>query len=410
MEDLASAFPDWANLPVMHLITEKIKCIKDYVRFRAVCHPWRFKSLSKPSHFPLQLPWLMIPSPTSRKPNDGNWLFYDLWEVKKQKIHLPEAIGKTCSATYRGWLLLVAPRGTEVFLLNPLTRVRVDLPSFSFSTRVEHDLVPIDYDEGYGRLSRSVGLLFCEEFITKITFSADLTDPNCIIMLLFESRGPFFCKVGDYCWTQVILPVFADPIRLIDAACYNGSIYLLLEYGFYIYHLNDLNNKKQIINMWQCGFSKHQKSVHFLVGNKYGLYVVTEIEYEDEEAEETIEEKAFQKHHYKPKIELYQFIDTELQVKLKRIADTNDITIFYGDHHHYLAVCADDWDSLDGSCIYQEFELYKYADQVFKHGPRYGMFCAKLDDLNSELVVFGQGNIPLIRSCKQAFWFQPTFM
>lgn len=94
----------------------------------------------------------------------------------------------------------------------------------------------------------------------------------------------------------------------------------------------------------------------------------------------------------KQKIELYQIIDQESRMReVKQIADTSNITIFYGDNYHYLAVCTDDWDSFDGGCMYMEYvcsssagneiilnhmdPMYCYANE-----PCYGIFFAKLDD------------------------------
>ncbi|KAF3325290.1 F-box protein [Carex littledalei] len=101
----------------------KIKSITDYVRFRAVCSPWRSASVAKPRHLPFQPPWLMYPAYKNEIQ-----LFYDLWQDKIHKIPLPETVGELCCASYRGWFMLVACDHTELFLLNPLTRARVELP------------------------------------------------------------------------------------------------------------------------------------------------------------------------------------------------------------------------------------------------------------------------------------------
>ncbi|KAJ3686997.1 hypothetical protein LUZ61_016161 [Rhynchospora tenuis] len=233
MEGSASEFRDWAHLlpvEIVQVISNKVKSITDYVRFRAVCSPWRSASLPKPSHLPPQLPWLMIPfSPWDSRTDDGIRLFFDIFESKMRKLHLPETIGLLCSASYRGWLLLVATKGAEVFLLNPLTRARVNLPSFTTPVRhIRSDSSAPDYDASW------VFEPFSRNFaITRVTFSSDLTDPNCLIMVFVEiCRGIFCCRVGDLCWTVVnILPSEATTG---DAAYYNGCFYLLSKGVMYI--------------------------------------------------------------------------------------------------------------------------------------------------------------------------------
>ncbi|KAJ4777844.1 F-box family protein [Rhynchospora pubera] len=132
-----SAFSDWSHLPpdIVQLISEKFKSITDYLRFRAVCSPWRSASLPRPRHLPPQLPWLMLTHKPYKKQkgqrHNGVYLFYDLERSKLREVHLPETTGMVCCASYQGWLLLLASKGREVLLLNPITRARIQLPPFT---------------------------------------------------------------------------------------------------------------------------------------------------------------------------------------------------------------------------------------------------------------------------------------
>ncbi|XP_078182093.1 uncharacterized protein LOC144575729 [Carex rostrata] len=420
MEDSATAFPDWAHLPLaaVLLISQKVKCITDYVRFRAVCSPWRSASLPKPSHLPPQLPWLMIPYLVSTDiVDDGIRLFYDLWESKMCKIPLPETIGKMCCATYRGWILIVASGGSELFLLNPLTRARVPLPPFNIPVKHIWDGDEEDKRRFGERPPRMVDHLFksmsTPYAITKITFSRDLTDPNCVIMVFFQrARGLFYCKVGDPSWTKVAQPPYPNA-ELADAAYNNGSFYLYYEGVMAIYNLN--KHKEQGIYFFQPELKSLPK--FFLVG-KSGVYMAVvhpaEEEYGEEAEEATVEVP-------KQKIDLYQVIGEELQMDLKRVADTSNTVLFYGDNFHFLDVCADDWDPLVGGSIYMECVCSSYVDNdvmlnredlthCLDHEPCYGIFFAKMDNGKTEPVVLGIAEMPLMVPPPPSMWFQPSII
>ncbi|KAF3336625.1 F-box protein [Carex littledalei] len=401
MENLTSVFPDWAHLPLaaVYLISEKVNCITDYVRFRAVCSPWRSASLPKPRHLPHQLPWLMIPSLKDLREDGGVHLFYDLWQSKMRKIHLPETIGKKCCASYRGWLLLMAPQGTELFLLNPLTRARVQLPSFTAPVNFIWDKAHNDLHIPTGK----VDFLFNSELrnyvITKMTFSVDLTDPNCLIMMFIQSlRAIFFCKLGDRCWTLVVLPRVPSG-GVTDAAYNNGSFYLL--YKRFILNFDLSQHKLQVQDMYS--FKPELQSVlSFFLEGKSGIYIVAvNFTIENEEAEKITERFP------KQKLELYQVQDQEQRMEVKRIVDISDTTIFNGDNYQYLAVRTDDWDSLNGGCMYNV--RASSADNAGDESS-YSIYFAKVDKVNPEPVVLDLAkNLPIWPSVP-AMWFQPSFV
>ncbi|XP_078172678.1 F-box protein At2g05970-like [Carex rostrata] len=375
MGDSASEFPDWAHLlpEVVYLISEKVKYIADYIRFRAVCSPWRSASAPKPRHLPHQLPWLMIPYGIRRTDDDGIRLFYDLWESKMRKIHLPETIGKLCWATYRGWLLIVASDCRELFLLNPLTRTRVKLPKF----------------RNWMDFSRS----------TKMTFSADLTDPNCFIMLFLPYyNGIYFCKAGDLFWTDAVphqvrreaVPLSVQQLRLKDATYNKGSFYLLYDQAMFVYDLY-----QQRVQGTYIFKPELQLVTKFFLKGKSGLYIVAN--YFTGRFEGALRQK----------IELYE-IQEQQQMEIKQIADTSDITIFHGYKYQYLAVRTTDWDSLDGDCMYMAYVRQPSAG--IDDGGSYSIYCAKLDDGEPKPVVLRLCEEMLNWLSLRAMWFQPNFV
>ncbi|KAJ4747531.1 F-box family protein [Rhynchospora pubera] len=393
MESSPSASPDWASLPkaAVLLISQKVKSITDYVRFRAVCSPWRAASFPKPTHLPPQLPWLMMPWCARNTSDDGVRLFYDLWESKLRKLHLPDTIGMVCCATGCGWLLLVSTKPEKVFLLNPITRARINLPFFA---------TPVKYVEEHSDDSRFMhnwsDLYFT---FTRLTFSANPTDPKCLITAFFkEIQEMVSCHPTDTCWKW--LDIRMDPPKKFeDATYYNGLFYVLYEEMLLVYDSNKLENR--VLYPWGPNIPAGKK---FLVEGKSGLYVVLLDDFHKEVMDEVDEDT---EECFKQRIDLYHF--EEQQLKFKKVTDKSNTMLFYGtDNRPYLAVSSDDWDSLDGGSVYMScrFKYDRGLDFLF------GVHKAKLDDckFNSICKVDDIGKGPP-KCCPSAttLWFQPSF-
>ncbi|KAJ4744728.1 F-box protein (DUF295) [Rhynchospora pubera] len=371
----SSKFRDWAHLPpeIVELISSKVKSTTDYVRFRAVCSPWRSASYPKPRHhLPPQLPWLMLPNNSWDPPCV---YFDDIWESKRRKFHLPEAKDMVYLASYRGWFLVTDFSKRKVFLLNPLTRARIQLPSFD------------------GRVKCLGDDKFCDIFYhhscnfkgTKMTFSANLTDPNCLITVLLGRYDVFCCRVGDLYWTCLTywtsVTYHAGLTTLTDATYYDRRFYLLCEESLTI--IESEKPEKMIVPMPEL------KDVRkcFLEG-KTGVFVLV---VRPEE-----------------KFELYQLIEESLM--LKQITDTsNNTSIFYGDTYSCVTVCADDWDSLDGGFVYTENKCVQNASQCAV-GSHYIIYFAQWDGQKIEHMVRDLGKEPQFGEGEPVMWFQPSFV
>ncbi|KAJ3687851.1 hypothetical protein LUZ61_017015 [Rhynchospora tenuis] len=367
-EGSPSGVPDWAHLPLaaMKLVSEKVKSINDYVRFRAVCSPWRSASLPKPRHLPPQLPWLMIPYDafSTYKKDDGIRLFYDLWESKMRRLHLPETIGIQCIAADRGWLLLVDTEDyEEVFLLNPLTRARIILPPLA--TPVNH-------------LRNNLSGDFA---ISKVTFSAALTDPNCMItVFLAGCKSILYCWVKHPCWTTVANSPNSFG-KFSDATCYNGRFYLLYERALVI-----IDSRKPMNRITYALKPEWYAVSKFFLEGKSGVYVLL----------------AF---FSKGKFELYQF--QEQPMMFTQITNLTNTAIFDGDNNYYLAVSSDDRELFVGGPMY----ICTSVPSAVKHEVvlRYNIYCVKRDEGMVEPVVCDLGEAPL-DSPIPAMWFQPSFV
>ncbi|KAJ4797021.1 F-box protein (DUF295) [Rhynchospora pubera] len=375
-----SELPDWSRLPelAVHLISTKVKSILDYVRFRAVCSSWRSGSPPKPSHLPPQLPWLMINDVTTVE--EGIGLFYDLWESKMRKLHLPEIVGMWCLASCHGWLLLTPTGGQEVFLLNPLTRARVPLPPFNTDFKYLYD----DCDAPF--------YYFLSLSVNKMTFSTDLTDPNCLIMVFHLGMTMIqICRVGEPCWTDVTGGPLHRFKTIQDATYYNGRLYLLYHEAMEIVDSNKPEERIVVYN-FEPGLQNFRK--RFLEG-KSGVYVV--IIEEDEVYSAAHNTKYGIKKTRKPKMELYQF--QEQSLKLNQISDTNNTAIFCGWGNFFPTVCSYDLDLVD----------YVGGNYIDVHGSwaesNYHICSTKMDSGKSKVVC----DLDAEHFIHSLIWFQPSF-
>jgi hypothetical protein len=215
--------PDWCLLPpdLVHMITEKVTSITDFMRFRAVCTAWRSASSPRPRHLPLQLPWLVL----SRGPDDGadanlgsSLSLYDLSQSKTHTLDFPQIQGKRICGSSHGWLILEKKR--DVWLFNPITRDQITLPSLSAKP------------SSFAGIHTEVEVLHCalRFCIRKAILSSNpRMHPNCLVMALFwGSWQTAFCKIGDECWTTLILAEeIPRPWCATDISYHNGFFYAI---------------------------------------------------------------------------------------------------------------------------------------------------------------------------------------
>ncbi|XP_043690299.1 uncharacterized protein At1g65760-like [Telopea speciosissima] len=107
----------------------------DFHRFSAVCRSWQSIAIAarKIRQFLLrpQLPCLMLSSSESSESEDHHHHhhgFFSVFHGKVFRLELPpEVYGARCCGSNWGWLIMVGNKGCN-FLLNPFTRVRIELP------------------------------------------------------------------------------------------------------------------------------------------------------------------------------------------------------------------------------------------------------------------------------------------
>ncbi|KAJ1694943.1 hypothetical protein LUZ63_011641 [Rhynchospora breviuscula] len=387
MEGAPSKRPDWAYLPelVLHWISEKLESITDFVQYRAVCSPWRSASLPMPRHLPPQLPWLMIGHKlNANEDDDGMRVFYDIWKGKMHKLHLPEIIGKGCCGTHRGWLLVIATEGREVFLLNPLTRARIDLPPFTTPIRHLGEEWHVPLHDAPHRFSP-----YHNFWGSKVILSSDLTDPDCLITVFLYLRVIFCYRIGDLCWTMVKNPLKND---VVDATYYNRRFYLLYDKGSeadMVIIDSDKPNEKI-----PSKFELKLGNIRRLLEGQCRVYLVS-VKFLIEEG-------------LKDKYELYQV--QEKSLKLKHITDTSNTTIFSTDNFRFLAVCSDDWDCLGGDSMYTVMliPVYEGKDVV---GHCYSIWSVNLEDGKlKQRWDLEEAPLQQVGLNETIMWFQPSLV
>ncbi|KAF0891409.1 hypothetical protein E2562_009838 [Oryza meyeriana var. granulata] len=217
----------WPQLPgdLLDNVAQRTAGIKDYVRLRAVCKPWR--SFLRPRSRP---PWLMLPyDPCSESCVRG---FLDVSDGTVHEIDLPDTRGKRCCGSSHGWL--VVERWPDVWLLNPATRERVQLPPL---TRRGEALAPSRFmergarerweDRAYRSLRRP---LFQPEVRRAALSSDPSVDGGCtVVVLLGAEEEVVFCSPTDASWTPLSCP--AGAFAAVDVAYQSGVFHLVSHHG-----------------------------------------------------------------------------------------------------------------------------------------------------------------------------------
>ncbi|XP_062183764.1 F-box protein SKIP23-like [Phragmites australis] len=217
----------WADLPdnLLDMVARRTVGIKDYVRLRAVCKSWR--SFLSPRSSP---PWLMLPyDPRGESCTRG---FLDVSDGTVHELDLPETRGKRCCGSSQGWLVL--ERWPDVWLLNPATRERVQLPPLTS----RGEAWPCSRFMGKGarerwedRAYRGLRRPLPQLEVRKAALSSDPSvDGACTVVVLLAAKDEVvFCKLTDASWTT--LACAPGAFSAVDVTYQNGRFNLVSHYG-----------------------------------------------------------------------------------------------------------------------------------------------------------------------------------
>ncbi|XP_056688960.1 uncharacterized protein [Spinacia oleracea] len=206
---------DWSAIldDILVKIAETLTIYSDYIRLRAVCLNWR-KSLpfTPPYTLPCQLPWLLLPPPTSITPHyDSRRTFYNILSNKLHTFSVSESsYPRRILGSSHGYLILTS--GTpEVFCLNPVTKSKVHLPplstlpgvvSFNFSNVGREYFVQ---DQLTGQIYPLELKQMRDDFIRKLVLSSPSNGFAFAITTSFlcKTTEMIFCTTSEDHWVWV---------------------------------------------------------------------------------------------------------------------------------------------------------------------------------------------------------------
>ncbi|KAM0886879.1 hypothetical protein ACQ4PT_029405 [Festuca glaucescens] len=187
---------DWSNVGEgpAGMIAERVLAsdVTDYVRFRAVCRPWRQCTADPRAHGMLDrrfLPrrWIMLREKAADP--DCRSRLLNVSTGQCVRAHLPELHGHdVCAPTVEGLLVLLNRSTYGVRLLNPLTRQVADLPPATTLYSL------------YWR----AGMYDADPTLDFKVSAAGLADDAATVAVLFEEVQMLaVAKPGDKQWTLV---------------------------------------------------------------------------------------------------------------------------------------------------------------------------------------------------------------
>ncbi|KAJ1287963.1 hypothetical protein BS78_02G051000 [Paspalum vaginatum] len=213
------AAPDWASLHVdlTQLIAARVLAtggFLDYVRFRAVCSPWRAaaasprgRSLLDPRFHPRR--WMLFPEGFGQFPghraHGGHARFFDLSAAGAfVRLPLPELKNHCILDSPDGLLLLQRDRDNAVRLLHPFTRDVAEFPDIDCLAHQLHELeFELTADPVYNISSWFHNTVRYLIQARKLCAAVNVTAKGAVtVMLALHRIGRVaFASAGDDSWT-----------------------------------------------------------------------------------------------------------------------------------------------------------------------------------------------------------------
>lgn len=187
----------WSDLQkeLLDLILQCLPVV-DHIRFGAVCTSWWSVMIDRAPPCPRQLPWLIAGFPSGNNASDT---IMSCWSIPENHTYKLDIIPKgLCSAGGNyGWLVMTSGDYSNFCLLNPVSKIRVDLPSYLDATRMHPP---------------------------KVVLSSSPSSSCCMVAVVsYGSTSAVACRVGDHDWTKIELL----PSKARDLTFHKGQLYIL---------------------------------------------------------------------------------------------------------------------------------------------------------------------------------------
>ncbi|KAK1266902.1 hypothetical protein QJS04_geneDACA015265 [Acorus gramineus] len=232
---------DWGGISrdLLECITNRLS-LRDYIRFRAVCHEWSYATVK------FNRPFLFL----ARKIQSNKRVIHDPLDRKTYEIDRPEFYRNYLLGSSFGWLILGSFERRQLSLLNPFSGECVVLP-----------LPP---------LKKKIRMY---EIWDAVTLSSPPTSPNCIVLVLQALlKRILYCRIGDDKWDQIEDELFHQ-FGPNQAIWYTGNFYVLSRTG--LIHIDVVTKQLKMIALPQSLSSDYRdRHVPYIVESRGEILLV----------------------------------------------------------------------------------------------------------------------------------------
>ncbi|GAB2302860.1 hypothetical protein Dimus_036854 [Dionaea muscipula] len=201
------------NVDILTSVLERLTNLSDHVRVSGVCSSWRSIAKEYRRKLTHQVhPGLMIPGPSA-----GSRTFLPLPETfsgqQPPSLCVPQDL--KCIGSHQGWLALLDETFLNMYLLNPFTGKKRNLPSLAF--------IRTSYLHRWN--------------VDKAVMSSSPCEFNCIILIFYGESGLAYCRLSEdniSSWTNVDRGYIDDDHGLYgfsDALYFKERFYLVDHHG-----------------------------------------------------------------------------------------------------------------------------------------------------------------------------------
>ncbi|KAL5723826.1 hypothetical protein ACHQM5_007172 [Ranunculus cassubicifolius] len=370
---------DWTSLPVeiLQLISENLHTnFIDLYLFRSICKSFGQIQLQKPQIPPPQLPWLLLPSLHNNRPR-----FYSISDNKIYHLPPSDSFNQSscCRRSSLGWLLIIDDNTLDCSLFNPLTRVRVSLPSMSTVWALIGVL-----EVGERKVDR-------DKLIGKVVLSGnpDLDHKEEISIVVLVYGYLIYAKLGDKAWKH--LEDIRDTIYGFDDVVYfNEKFYAVDSWGLVV--ICDLGSSspgmKELTTSVPASFQSDKENL-----------VVPLMTYLVESSGELLLIRRFRGQKLRRTIVFKVFKDDPISKSWVEVESLDGHALFLG-YNHSLSLLASNYFRCKANCIY-------FTDNIFN-----GTSIEKLEPHDVGIFNVETGIIELLPGywCDHQFLAQPPIL